>query len=225
MERSVTRPTDDIERDASAKPAEVLAFVGIVSGMTVLDLNSGAGYFTELISAAVGEAGRVIAHNHPGALTLLGPDAFERRYGKGRLGNVEQLFARHDELALPPASLDAILMFTVYHDTYWYSPKVDWGPVDQHALLTALLAALKPAGVFGVVDHCAKAGADPRQSAMTAHRIDPAVVRRDFAKAGFVLDAESDVLRNPADDHARSVFDPGVRGRTDRFLMRFQRPR
>src|SRR5690606_39229592 len=102
---------------------------------------------------------------------------------------------------------------------------VDWGPVDQQALLAALIHALKPGGIAGVVDHCAKSGADPRQSSMTTHRIDPAVVRRDFANAGFVLDRESDVLRNRDDDYSTSVFDPAVRGRTDRFLMRFRRPR
>ena len=221
--RTLTRPSEDIERDVSAKPAEVLAFVGIVPGMTVLDLHSGAGYFAELLSGAVGEGGRVIAHNHPGALTLLKPVVFERRYGIDRLRNVERLFARHDELELPAATLDAILLSAVYHDTYWYSPKVDWGPVDRQALLAALLDALKPGGVAGVVDHRAKSGVDPRESAMTTHRIDPAVVMRDFAMAGFVLDGESDVLSNAEDDHSTSVFDPAVRGRTDRFLMRFRR--
>src|SRR5690606_24346276 len=145
-----------IARAASAKPGEVLAFVRSASGMTVLALRPGAGYFTELLPAAVGEEGRVIAHHHPGALAQPGADVFARRYGNGRLRNVERLFARHDELALPPASLDAILMSTVYHDTYWYSQKVDWAPVDQHALLTALLYALRPGAVVAVVDHCAK---------------------------------------------------------------------
>jgi len=118
-----------------------------------------------------------------------------------------------------------VLMSIVYHDTYWHDPKVDWGPVDQHALLIALYDALAPAGVIGVIDHDAAAGADPRESAVATHRIDAEVVRRDFRTAGFVLEAESDVLRNPLDDRTLSVFDDAVRGRTDRFVMRFRRPR
>lgn len=223
--RSPARPAEDLARDAGSKPAAVLAFIGIVPGMAVLDMNAASGYYTELLARVVGATGRVIAHNHPGAVAMLTPEVLERRYGEDRLPNVEQLFVPHNEPHLAPASLDAVLMSKVYHDTYWYSPGVDWGPVDQQALLTALHAALKPGGVVGVVDHLAEGGTDPRESAITTHRIDPAVVRRDFESAGFVLEGESDVLRNRDDDYSRSVFDPAVQGRTDRFLMRFRRPR
>jgi predicted methyltransferase len=202
----------------------VLAFIGIEPGMTVLDLNSATGWYTEILARVVGPTGRVIAHNHPGARTMLAPEEFERRYGGNRLPNVEQLFAPHNALALPAASLDAVLMSMVYHDAYWHSPGVDWGPVDRPALLADLYAALKPGGIVGVIDHHAAAGAEVTASVHGQHRIDADVVRRDFAAAGFELEAESDVLRNSADDHSRSVFDPAVVGRTDRFVMRFRRP-
>jgi predicted methyltransferase len=219
------RFAEDRERDASSRPAEVLEFLAIAPGMRVLDVNAASGYYAELLARVVGPSGRVIAHNHPGARTALPAEDFERRYGNDRLPNVEQLFAAHNAIALPAGSLDAVLLSMVYHDTYWYDAKVDWGPVDQPALLRALRAALAPGGVVGVIDHYAPAGADPRTSAMATHRIDPAIVLRDFRAAGFELDAQSDVLRNGADDHTKSVFDESVHGRTDRFVMRFRRAR
>ena len=115
-------------------------------------------------------------------------------------------------------------MSMVYHDTYWHDDDVDWGPIDRQALLESLLNALKPGGVVGVVDHYAAAGRDPYESVMAVHRIDPAVVRRDFIAAGFEPAGESDVLRATTDDYALSVFDTAVVGRTDRFVLRFRKP-
>ena len=219
------RPPVDRERDLTSKPAEVLAFLSIAPGMTVLDLNAASGWYTEILARIVGASGHVIAHNHPDARATLPAEDFDRRYGGNRLANVEQIFVRHNDLELPPESLDLVLMSMVYHDTYWHDPRVDWGPIDRHALLTSLFRALKPNGVVGVIDHHAQPGADPRESVMAVHRIDADVVRRDFLAAGFELVAESDVLRNPNDDYARSVFDPAVVSHTDRFVMRFRKPR
>ena len=192
--------------------------------MTVLDVNAATGWYTEILAGVVGPNGHVIAHNHPGARTMLPASAFEARYGSNRLPNVEQLFVRHNELHLPPGSVDVVLMSMAYHDTYWQRADVAWGPIDRRALLASLREALRPGGVVGVVDHYAATGRDPFESVMAVHRIDPAVVRRDFAAAGFVLDGESDVLRNAADDYSKGVFDPAVRGQTDRFILRFRRP-
>lgn len=219
------RLPEDRLRDVTSKPAEVLVFLGIEPGMTVLDVNAAAGWYTEILARVVGVQGHVIAHNHPGARDVLDAAQLERRYGNGRLPNVEQVFMRHDDIEFPPASLDAVLMSMVYHDTYWHAPDVDWGPVDRARLLAALFAAVRPGGVVGVVDHYALESADPETSVRALHRIDAAVVRRDFLAAGFELEAESDVLRNTSDDHTRSVFDDAIEGRTDRFVMRFRRPR
>lgn len=192
--------------------------------MTVLDLNAATGWYTEILAGVVGPNGRVIAHNHPGAHATLSAHAFEARYGGNRLPNVEQVFVRHNDLRLPPASVDAVLMSMVYHDTYWHDADVDWGPIDRPALLEALLTTLKPGGIVGVIDHHAAAGRDPYESVMAVHRIDAAVVRRDFGAAGFELDGESDILRTTTDDHSLSVFDDAVVGRTDRFVLRFRKP-
>ena len=217
-------PPEDHQRDLRDKPAEVLAFFGLKPGMRVLDVNAATGYYTELLARAVGPQGHVIAHNHPGAVPMLGAQAVAQRYRDGRLPNVETLLARHNELRLPPGSLDMVLMSMVYHDTYWYQQGVDWGPVDQQALLKILYAALRPGGVIGVIDHAAIGGSNPGISVMALHRIDPKVVRQDFLAAGFELEAQSGLLRNPSDDHTLGVFDPLIQGHSDRFVMRFRKP-
>lgn len=193
--------------------------------MRVLDLNAATGYYSELLARVVGLSGHVIAHNHPGARVTLPADDFTARYGNDRLPNVEQLFARHSDLDLPSGSLDAVLMSMVYRDTYWFDAKVDWGPVDRRALLAEIYDALAPGGIVGVIDHYAEPGIDPRTSALQTHRIDRARVLRDFAAAGFELAGESGVLRNAGDDRSLGVFDVRVHGRTDRFVLRFVRPR
>ena len=218
------RPAENRARDATSKPVEVLAFFAVTPDMRVLDMNAATGWYTEILSRVVGPSGHVIAHNHPGAREMLPAAEFERRYGGGRLPNVEQLFARHDDLRLSPDSLDFVLMSMVYHDTYWHDAGVDWGPIDRGMLLASLLAALRPGGIVGVVDHYAAPQSDPVESVMALHRIDVAVVQRDFAAAGFIEDGTSDVLRNPADDRSASVFDAAVVGRTDRFVLRFRKP-
>ena len=199
--------------------------MGVYPGMTVLDFNAATGWYTEILARVVGPSGRVIAHNHPGARTTLPAADFEARYSGNRLPNVEQLFERHNDLRLPPGSVDVVLMSMVYHDTYWHRDGVDWGPIDREALLESLSAALKSGGIVGVIDHYAAAGSDPFESVKAVHRIDPAVVLRDFVAAGFAPDGESDVLRNRGDDYSVSVFDSAVVGRTDRFVLRFRKQR
>jgi predicted methyltransferase len=213
----------DRPRDATSKPAEVLAFLGVEPGMTVLDMNAATGWYTEILARVVGPNGHVIAHNHRGARNTLPAEDFTVRYGNKRLPNVEQIFVRHNDLHLPPASVDVVLMSMVYHDTYWHRDGVDWGPIDRPALLESLRAALKPGGIVGVVDHYAAAGTSPFESVQTLHRIDSAVVRRDFVAAALEPAGASHVLRNPDDDYRLSVFDAAVAGRTDRFVLRFRK--
>jgi predicted methyltransferase len=214
----------DREEDARRKPAEVLEFFGVRPGMVALDLFSGGGYFTELLAAVVGPAGRVVAHNNAAYLSGSLEAELAQRYGDPRrLPNVERLAAEADALELEPARFDFVLLSNVYHDVYYADAANGWPAIDGERLLAKLHAAMKPGATLGLIDHAAAPGS-PAETGGTLHRIDSAVVKRDFAAAGFVLDAESDLLRNPADDHAVNVFDPAVRGRTDRFLLRFRRP-
>ncbi len=220
------RPAEDHARDAASKPADVLALLGVAPDMRVLDAECRRRLLLPSCSHESSEppvtSSRTIIRARARRCR---PVDFERRYGGGRLPNVEQLFVRHADLALPDASLDVVLISMVYHDLYWDAPGVDWGPIDARALLRPLYRATRPGGVVGVTDHAAIAGSAPAVSAKALHRIDPAIVIADFTAAGFVLDAQSGVLRNADDDHLRSVFDPAIHGRTDRFGLRFRRPR
>jgi predicted methyltransferase len=217
------RAAADLEQDARRKPAEVLAFFGVQPGMSVLDLYSGGGYYTELLAAVVGPTGRVVAHNNSVYLNGLEEELAQRFGDPQRLSNVERLTAENNALELAPGSFDFVLLSLVYHDVYYADEANGWAKIDGPKLLAVLFAAMKPGATLGLIDHTAVPGS-PAETGGTLHRIDAAIVERDFAAAGFVLDARSDLLRNPADDFGKGVFDPAVRGQTDRFILRFRRP-
>ena len=217
-----SRPQADRNRDAGRKPAEVLEFFGIAPGMRVLDMFSGGGYYAEILASVVGAEGSVVAHSNTAYLKFFGEE-FAARHANNRLANVAVLMAENNELELDENQFDAILMVLSFHDTYWVSEENNWAEIDRPALNAELCDALKPGGVLGVIDHQAVSGS-PGEIGGTLHRIDKAIVISDLEQAGFVLDAESDLLRNPEDDHSVSVFDPSVRGKTDRFILKFRKP-
>jgi predicted methyltransferase len=220
---SKDRPQADVERDAAAKPREVLAFLGVSPGMRVIDMFSAGGYYTELLARAVGVKGQVIAYNNP-PYAKFAAKGIAQRYADGRLGNVRQLTAEVDELQLPPASLDAALFVMSFHDAYWRPADGSWKRTDPDELLRRLYGALKPGGVVVVQDHVARPGGDTAKVVEEVHRIDPAVVRSAFERAGFKFDRASDMLAHPADDHSKLVFDESIRGKTDQFVYRFRKP-
>jgi len=220
---SPDRPKADLERDAVAKPAAVLAFVGVLPGMRVADMFSAGGYYTELLARTVGVKGQVIAYNNP-PYAKFAEKGIATRYADGRLGNVRQVTAEVDELQLSPGSLDAALFVMSFHDAYWRPADGTWNRTDPAEMLKRLYAALKPGGVVVVQDHVAKAGGDTAKVVDELHRIDPAVVRAEFERAGFVFDGESKVLAHPEDDHTKLVFDEAIRGKSDQFVYRFRKP-
>ena len=217
------RPAADRERDASRKPAEVLEFFGIEPGMTVVDLFTGGGYYAELIAHIVGSEGKVIAHTNAAYLNFVG-DAFAERFDSGRRDNVEVLMAENNELDLEPDSVDAVMLVLSFHDLYYVDEENGWPAFDRPAFLAELRDGLRPGGIVALIDHAGEPGMPAAESAASVHRIDPAIVRADMAAAGFELVAESDLLRNPDDDYAESVFAGGRRGTTDRFVMCFSSP-
>jgi len=217
------RTEADRARDANRKPAEVLEFLGIHSGMRVLDMFSGGGYYTELLSHVVGPEGRVIAHTNKAYVQFVGVEA-TNRYANNRLPNVDILLAENNELTLPPEAFDVEMMVLAYHDIYYVDPDNGWPAIDGPRLVETLYDGLKPGGILAVVDHRA-APDSPRETGNTLHRIDPDLVIKELGDAGFVLEASSDVLENPDDDLSLNMADPAVRGRTDRFVMRFRKPR
>ena len=215
------RPAADRSRDVGRKPAEVLEFLGIERNMTVLDMFSGSGYYTEILSAVVGDSGKVIAQSNEAYLKFVG-DEFNARYADERLPNVEVLRAENNELSIEAESLDAIMLVLSYHDFVIDDAENGWPSIDVPALLAEFNKGLKPGGIVGIIDHYAEAGA-PAETGNTLHRIDPAIVIAGMETAGFVLEEQGDMLRNPEDDLGKNVFDPELRGRTDRFVMRFRK--
>ena len=216
------RSDGDRERDAGRKPAEVLEFFGIKPGMRVLDMFSGGGYYTEILSYVVGPDGMVIAHSNEPYAAFVGDEAITR-YANNRLSNTEILMAENNELKLEAGQFDAIMLVLSFHDIFHDDPRNGWFKIDGPKFLAELYGALKPGAVIGIVDHYAEAGS-PSETGDTLHRIDPAIVVADMQAAGFVLDGQSELLRNTDDDYSKSMFDQAVRGKTDRFVMRFIKP-
>jgi len=217
---SPTRPDADRERDAGRKPAEVLKFLGIEPGMAVLDMFSGGGYYTEIVAHVVGNGGKVVAHSNAAYLSFVGEE-FEARYADNRIANADVLMAENNELDLDAEQFDAITMILSYHDIYYEDLENGWPRIDGPKLLAELKQSLKPGGFIGIVDHYAETGA-PSETGTTVHRIDRSIVIKDMQAAGFQLDAGSDLLRNPDDDRSKLVFAPEIRGKTDRFVLRFR---
>ena len=218
---STDRPAEARKLDDSRKPAQVLNFLGLEAGDRALDVMAGSGYYTELMAKAVGPKGAVVALEPP----VFVDDKAKAEWAKlrERAPNVSLLTQMPGDMTLAPASYDFALLHLVYHDFYWESEKYKFPRMEPDAALKKLYAAMKPGGVVGVIDHVAKPG-DARQVADKLHRIDPETIKADFARAGFVLDGESDVLRVPSDDVSKLVFDPSVRGKTDRVVYRFKKP-
>lgn len=216
---SVERPDADRARDSGRKPAEVLEFLGIAQGMTVLDMFSGGGYYTEILSNVVGGDGHVIAHSNKAYLNFVGEE-FEKRYLDDRLANAKVLMAENNELSLKPGSIDAVMLVLSFHDLFYADAENGWPEIDVEKFLAELHSGLQADGIVGIIDHYAAAGS-PSETGGTTHRIDAAIVIESMAAAGFVLDGQSDILRNAEDDYEKSVFDPEIRGKTDRFIMRF----
>jgi len=220
---STARLPGDAEQDSRRQAAGVLVFLGVAQDQRVIDVFAAGGYYTELLSRVVGSQGRVLAYNNP-PYARFAEKGIAARYAGGRLANVDQLTTGIDALGLQPESWDSAIFVMSYHDLYWRPKDGSWPATDPNVLLAALFAALRPGGVVVVQDHVAIAGSDPYETVDKLHRIDPSVVRRDFERAGFVLDGTSNLLAHPGDDHTKLVFDPAIQGKTDQFVHRYRKP-
>ncbi len=218
------RPADDIKLDEGRMPAAVLAFEGLKTGDQVADIMAGKGYYTEIMARAVGAKGHVTAYDPEQFVAGDPKDAATWDALKAREANVTRIVYPFDKFAGPASAYDFVMIHLDYHDLYWVSEKLKVPKTDPAAFLAALYKSVKPGGTVAVIDHVGLPG-DTRATVDKLHRIDPEVVKADFMKAGFVLDGTSDVLRNTSDDHTALVFAPAVRGKTDRFVFRFKRPK
>ncbi len=211
-------PAQDALTDPALKRAEVLAFVGVKPGDRIADIV--AGRFVRAFSQAVGPTGKVYAvataeviKAHPDLMGMLNGIASAPGYS-----NVEVSATPVNDMGLPH-HLDEVFIRQNYHDLH----DKFMGPADVPGFNRQVFAALKPGGVFVVLDHAAAPGSG-LAATETLHRIDEAAVKSEVEAAGFVLDGESHVLANPADDHSKMVFDPAIHGKTDQFLLRFKKP-
>lgn len=212
------RPAADTARDAARHPGEILALAGVKPGAKVVDFIIGGGYFTRILSPAVGATGQVYAYQPAEFIK------FKAQYGEdlktvaGAYKNVTPLDASFGALDLPDG-LDLVITVQNYHDLH-----LKPFPVDTAAKIDAeVFKSLKSGGVFLIIDHAAADGSGTTASD-SLHRIDIAAVKSEVEAAGFRLAAESPLLRNPADPRTQIVFDPAIRGKTDQFILKFVKP-
>ena len=217
----VNRPDADKARDVNRKPAETLAFTGVKSGAVVAELLPGGGYYTRIISKAVGGSGHVYAlvpapmadapADVPDFAARVKAVAADPNYA-----NVQVVVESFSQLAVP-APVDLVWTSQNYHDLH------NFPGLDVDVFNKMVFDDLKHGGIYLVLDHEAEAGSGGRDTA-TLHRIDSETVKEEVLAAGFKFVASSHLLRQPGDSHKVKVFDPTVRGRTDQFILKFRKP-
>lgn len=211
------RPAADRARDALRKPAACLAFAGVHPGMRIAELFPGEGYFTRIFSRVVGPKGHVYEFvsrpRKPGESVPVKAIAADPHYHH----NITVVTWPVGKLPVP-RPVDLVWTSQNYHDLH-NIPGLNVADFDR-----AVYEALKPGGVYLVLDHVAPAGSGFSDTD-TLHRIDPAAAKKEILSAGFEFVGESDVLRNPDDPHTKIVFDPSIRGRTDQFIYEFRKPK
>ncbi len=210
------RSADEKARDADRKPLEMLEFAQVKPGQTVVDYIPGKGYFTRIFSNAVGSSGTVYADTPQLVIDKFKdklPPPVSAEPGRA---NVHETVAKGEDLGASKA--DLVWTSQNYHDVHI------WGGAKGTAELNkSVFNALKPGGLYVVLDHAGATGlGDAGMSKL--HRIDEALVIKEVTAAGFILDGESKALRNPSDNHELNVFDPAIRSKTDQFILRFRKP-
>ena len=215
--KNATRPDTDTSRDEGRKPAAVVQFLGLQEGAVAIDLMALGGYYTEVLSHAVGGQGRVYAQNAPMMLEFR--DGYygkllSERLNDSRLGNVVRIDRDIDDLGIPAGSVDLAFTALNFHDIYNSA-----GEKAALQFLSNVYAVLKPGGVLGIIDHAGNTGADNN----SLHRMDEAALRAVIEKSEFNLDGASDILRSAQDDRSGGVFSADMRGKTDRFLLRLKK--
>ena len=217
------RSAIDRERDARDKPQQVLELAGFKKGMVIADVFGGGGYYSEILSGVVGSKGKVLLLNN-------GPyDAFTKKFlaarmAENRLPNVQYSVVSNDKLGLAANSLDGALIVMSYHDLFYDDAEGGWPKIDDVAFIDQIVAALKPGGRFLIVDHSAKTDSGITDS-KELHRIDERYAIAELKARGLQWVGAIDVLRNNDDERSLSVFDPAIKGRTDRFVHVYQKPK
>ena len=208
---SPSRSDADKALDMGRKPAPVLAYLGLEEGMTALDIMAGGGWFTEVLSYAVGSEGTVYMQNGPASLARGTTEATVTERLQGRLNNVERVNKDLGELGLAPNSVDFAITNMNFHDVYNRSPEA------AQTMLQAVMAVLKPGGVFAIIDHAGTMGADNA----SLHRVPEESVLEAARQAGFtMMEADSQILNVPTDDHSLPSSAAELDRNTDRFIVK-----
>jgi predicted methyltransferase len=214
------RSAEDLKRDATDLPARVLRLAGIHTGMHVLDVLGGNGYYSEIVSYIVGPKGDVLFVNNAG---FDGYDtSWQERLAGNRLPNVTHRIVDLNDMKVGTAKFDAVLLIKVYHDLYWNELTNGPPKTDAKTILDQVAKSLKPGGILLVVDHSAKAGTGSADAG-TLHRIDSAFARHDIESHGFKLVTEGDFLHNAEDTRTLISYKPPALGKTDRFVYVFRK--
>lgn len=221
MLQNPNRELTDRLRDPIRKPAQVLEFLGIETGMKVFEVYAAGGYYTVILSAAVGDEGIVFAQNSPRVLLMeedrsdvTATEALDAKLKALNLSNVRRVDQSLTNIELMPNSLDAAVIFLIFHDYYNSNPN------RAAALLERFKAAVKPGGVIGIIDHVGLPDTNNRRF----HRMEKSEAIEAIHAAGLEVEAESDLLANSRDDRRRGIFDPRYNRDTDRFLLRIRVP-
>ncbi len=220
----------DIQRDSRSKPQIVIPLLNLERGDTVIDIFAGGGYYSELLARVVGNEGEAILHNSLG-FEAWGINGLNDRFANDRApGNINRHTRNGVNLMLTDETVDAALIVMAIHDLYVIPKRYNGeayvragNPANSDYFLDQVFAALKPGGRFVVVDHQGNPDSD-LESITDLHRLDQNFIRAKIESHGFAFVESSDALRNPEDDHDRIVFDEDLQGRTDRFILAFEKP-
>ena len=216
------RSAEDRERDLRDHPREVLALAGFGPGMQVADIFGGGGYYSEILSRVVGPSGQVRLINNP-PYDGYSKKGREPRLANNRLANVRYEVRPPSDMQLGQGTLDGALIVLSYHDLYVADDKDGWPAIDASQFIDQIVAGLKRGGALLIVDHHAKPGTG-NADAQTLHRIDEAFAIADLQAHGLRHAGSSPVLAMPSDDRTLNVFDPAIRGKTDRFVHVYRKP-
>ncbi|MBC52878.1 MAG: SAM-dependent methyltransferase [Gammaproteobacteria bacterium] len=212
---SPDRPEEDKARDAARQPVEVLSFLGLEEGMTAMDIMASGGWYTEVLSHAVGPEGTVLMQNSPRSLGMRNTEAaVQARLADNRLPNVQRVNADMSDLGIEPGTVDFALTALNFHDLYNSDPEA------AQAMLLAVKETLKPGGILGIIDHRGNDGADNA----ALHRITQEEIEQALFDAGYESVAASDLLAAEDDPRTSGPFDPSLGRNTDRILLRAYNP-